>query len=193
MANTPNLGLHQWQPDDSFLREDFNTDFGKIDTAVGTLQATMPRVLLREHTTTAAAQTVNLSLTDIDWASYWQVIIYVSGSGSTAVAGYVRFNKKSSPGDYRLGSSQAGLSDSTAFGVFAAGYDGSRITLECAGNAVTGTSMRMSMSIALFFGAAYSSAIPSLSALTELNLVPYDSQVSLPAGPGTAGGPRQLV
>lgn len=34
MANTPNLGLHQWQPGDSFLRTDFNTDFSKIDTAV---------------------------------------------------------------------------------------------------------------------------------------------------------------
>lgn len=31
MATTPNLGLHQWQPGDSFLREDFNEDFRKID------------------------------------------------------------------------------------------------------------------------------------------------------------------
>lgn len=35
MAVTPNLGLHQWQPGDSFLRTDFNADFSKIDTAVG--------------------------------------------------------------------------------------------------------------------------------------------------------------
>lgn len=34
MALTPNLGLHQWQSGDSFLRTDFNGDFGKIDAAV---------------------------------------------------------------------------------------------------------------------------------------------------------------
>lgn len=39
MATTPNLGLHQWQSGDSFLRTDFNTDFSKIDTAVGAAPA----------------------------------------------------------------------------------------------------------------------------------------------------------
>ena len=34
MAVTPNLGLHQWQPGDSFLRTDFNSDFSRIDGAV---------------------------------------------------------------------------------------------------------------------------------------------------------------
>ena len=31
---TPNYGLHQWVPEDNFLREDFNEDFQKIDTAL---------------------------------------------------------------------------------------------------------------------------------------------------------------
>ena len=31
---TPHYGLHQWEPEDSFLREEFNADFSKIDTAV---------------------------------------------------------------------------------------------------------------------------------------------------------------
>ena len=36
MANqTPNYGLHQWEPSDDFLRTDFNTDLQKIDTALG--------------------------------------------------------------------------------------------------------------------------------------------------------------
>lgn len=34
MANTPNLGLHQWAAGDSFLRTDFNSDFSKIDAGV---------------------------------------------------------------------------------------------------------------------------------------------------------------
>ena len=31
---TPNYGLHQWVPEDNFLRTDFNEDFKKIDTAL---------------------------------------------------------------------------------------------------------------------------------------------------------------
>ena len=36
---TEHYGLHQWEPTDDFLRTDFNTDFGKIDAALGTLAA----------------------------------------------------------------------------------------------------------------------------------------------------------
>ena len=32
---TANYGLHQWEAADNFLRTDFNTDFGIIDTALG--------------------------------------------------------------------------------------------------------------------------------------------------------------
>ena len=31
---TPNYQLHQWEGSDSFLREDFNADFRKIDSAL---------------------------------------------------------------------------------------------------------------------------------------------------------------
>lgn len=35
MANyTPNYQLHQWEPEDKFLRTDFNQDLSKIDTAL---------------------------------------------------------------------------------------------------------------------------------------------------------------
>ena len=38
MANyTPNYQLHQWEPQDPFLRTDFNADLAKIDTTLGTL------------------------------------------------------------------------------------------------------------------------------------------------------------
>ena len=44
MANyTEHYQLHQWEPEDQFLREDFNADFRKIDNGiaqvVGTVQA----------------------------------------------------------------------------------------------------------------------------------------------------------
>ena len=36
MANyTAHYHLHQWEPEDSFLRTDFNEDFAKIDGALG--------------------------------------------------------------------------------------------------------------------------------------------------------------
>lgn len=36
---TPNYGLHQWEPTDPFLREDFNQDLFTIDTALGVVAA----------------------------------------------------------------------------------------------------------------------------------------------------------
>ena len=37
-TQTPNYGLHQWEPSDNFLRTDFNEDLKKIDTALQTLE-----------------------------------------------------------------------------------------------------------------------------------------------------------
>ena len=42
MANyTQHYQLHQWVPEDDFLRTDFNTDFQKIDTALNTVEETL--------------------------------------------------------------------------------------------------------------------------------------------------------
>ena len=38
---TEHYGLHQWAPEDDFLRTDFNTDFWKIDTALGGIVTTL--------------------------------------------------------------------------------------------------------------------------------------------------------
>ncbi|MBM6924817.1 hypothetical protein [Pseudoflavonifractor phocaeensis] len=37
---TPNYGLHQWVPEDVFVRTDFNTDLSKIDAAIKAAQDT---------------------------------------------------------------------------------------------------------------------------------------------------------
>ena len=37
---TSNYQLHQWVPEDDFLRTDFNTDFQKIDTALASVLST---------------------------------------------------------------------------------------------------------------------------------------------------------
>ena len=36
---TENYHLHQWVPEDNFLRTDFNTDFQKLDTALAEVEA----------------------------------------------------------------------------------------------------------------------------------------------------------
>lgn len=36
---TPHYGLHQWEPEDSFLREDFNQDLARIDTALAEIKS----------------------------------------------------------------------------------------------------------------------------------------------------------
>ena len=42
---TPNYGLHQWVPEDKFLRTDFNEDLSRIDTAVAAAAAQADRAL----------------------------------------------------------------------------------------------------------------------------------------------------
>ena len=55
---TANYGLHQWEATDDFLRTDFNTDFLKIDTAIGGL------LVFGSYTGNGTAgQTVNLGFT----------------------------------------------------------------------------------------------------------------------------------
>lgn len=38
---TEHYGLHQWVPEDNFLRSDFNVDLEKIDTALGSIAETV--------------------------------------------------------------------------------------------------------------------------------------------------------
>lgn len=42
---TEHYGLHQWLPEDNFLRTDFNTDLEKIDTALGEVRSELPSIV----------------------------------------------------------------------------------------------------------------------------------------------------
>ena len=64
---TTNYGLHQWEPEDNFLRTDFNSDFKKIDTAIKSvetdLQANLDNEVSRlDGAITTAQQTVQKNL-----------------------------------------------------------------------------------------------------------------------------------
>ena len=68
MANyTEHYQLHQWEPEDSFLRTDFNEDLGKIDAAlqdVTTLAAGRADVITGTYTGNgAASRSIELGFT----------------------------------------------------------------------------------------------------------------------------------
>ena len=72
MAETTNIGLHQWAAEDPVLRTDFNADFAKIDRAVGAI----PLTKLKEVVTTQDAQQLDVDVSDIDFDLYDEVIVY---------------------------------------------------------------------------------------------------------------------
>ena len=45
---TEHYQLHQWEPEDSFLRTDFNEDLQKIDTTLGELAEAAAQVAMRQ-------------------------------------------------------------------------------------------------------------------------------------------------
>ena len=79
---TPNYQLHQWIPEDKFLRTDFNEDFSKIDTALkaaeGAAEAGDQKVLGQAQAWASAAQsaastaqiTADRALADLEPVSY---------------------------------------------------------------------------------------------------------------------------
>ncbi len=100
MANTPNIGLHQWQPEDSFLREEFNEDFRKIDTAVGDALAANCTLRLLKVTTTTAARQVNLDLSGYDLTKFRTLTVRLVALGQNTGSCAVRFNNSSQESYY---------------------------------------------------------------------------------------------
>ncbi len=181
MAETPNIKLHQWQPDNDFLREEFNQDFSKIDTAVGALQAALPRVLLKQHTTTVAAAQVDVSLADINFADYWRLELYFTGNYTQAISGFLRFNGKSTAGDYRYRSfNSTNDSELNYLAWVEVGSNSTYFSLECASRAVSGHYLTAGESHSRASGYMPISKGVTLANLTSMNLV--GSGMALPAG-----------
>ena len=66
MANyTENYGLHQWAPEDDFLRTDFNEDLAKIDNALKEVEDSIPEKLIAvgSYTGNNGTQTINVGFT----------------------------------------------------------------------------------------------------------------------------------
>ncbi len=84
MANyTPNYQLHQWAPEDKFLRTDFNEDLNKIDTALGTISAETTYPKLLDVKLETDRQKWDVDVRHIDLAQYQKLVIYPHLKGNT--------------------------------------------------------------------------------------------------------------
>lgn len=89
MANyTPNYQLHQWEPQDPFLRTDFNQDLQKIDNAITALREDFeqqleaikvqnPFEILLEITTGSEKKQIDLDVSKIDFSLYHKVELLI--------------------------------------------------------------------------------------------------------------------
>ena len=130
---TSNYQLHQWVPGDNFLRTDFNTDFQKIDAALGqkaeksavtSLQsqvagkadaASVPRLVTGSYTGNGATQSISLGFQPkmvIIPVDDYNTTVLLSGrtgkAGSISGSGFtVTFDSTSIYGTNRSGQSYA--------------------------------------------------------------------------------------
>ena len=80
---TENYQLHQWVPEDDFLRTDFNTDFQKIDTALAGIQEAVDgKTRIREGSYTGNGST---SLRTVATSGTPKVLLLSTGSSVFAV------------------------------------------------------------------------------------------------------------
>ena len=103
-TQTANLGLHQWEASDHFLRTEFNEDFAKIDAAVAGKAAASAlaceKVLSYVNQSTTATN-LSIPLTGVDWTRYSRIEITLWSPGSTNIPVSIYFNGKNASGNYQ--------------------------------------------------------------------------------------------
>ncbi len=81
---TEHLGLHAWEPSDSFLRNEFNDNFSAIDAAVGALEGKAEVVTGSYVGDGAASRFISLGFTP-------RAVMVVTRSGLTFVPGMLNY------------------------------------------------------------------------------------------------------
>ena len=81
---TTNYQLHLWEPEDNFLRTEFNENSEKVDAALGELASKIPYVLLMDTTVSASAYQVNLDVSDIDFTAWRKVVLLYEDKNTTS-------------------------------------------------------------------------------------------------------------
>ena len=120
MNQTSNYQLNQWEDSDLILREDFNADNEKVDSALAELSGRSILIPIKEFHVSIPAVTVTLPLTGIDW-DRWQAVVFdfdmvsdktnlvaqVSPTGSIdQLIGTFRINNTATPAAERDGPSR---------------------------------------------------------------------------------------
>ena len=76
---TPNYGLHQWVPEDNFLRMDFNEDFQKIDTALAEMESSKAD----SGSTSTQISSINSAISDLEARDRVMVGMYTGDGKAT--------------------------------------------------------------------------------------------------------------
>ena len=74
-SKTTNYGLHLWQPEDDFLRSEFNENNEAVDAAIRAVADGLSPVKLLEVVTQASAQQISLDLSNIDWTAWDHILV----------------------------------------------------------------------------------------------------------------------
>ena len=85
MKETANYQLNQWDPEDRILRESFNSDNRKIDSAIAEAN---PLQNLGLSELTEDSDRLTLDLSGVDWSQYWEVRAYfeLTGTGNGSIS-----------------------------------------------------------------------------------------------------------
>ena len=84
---TTNYGLTLWEPEDSFLRADFNEDNAKIEEALNGMAASMPRIVTGTYSGTGTYGSGSKNTLNLGFRPRL-VIITGFNSGTAAVGGF---------------------------------------------------------------------------------------------------------
>lgn len=115
---THNYQLHQWDPQDPFLRSDFNQDLQKIDGALGKIVADANFPKLLDLTLEQDSQKWDIDMSMIDLTQYQKLVIYPHLTANVDQSAYMHINGLTS-GYYGVGNntSHCGEIPTTARGV----------------------------------------------------------------------------
>ena len=83
-SKTTNYGLHLWQPEDDFLRSEFNENNEAVDTALGKLASKIPYVPLMDTIVSSSAYQINLDVSDIDFTAWRKVVLLYEDENITS-------------------------------------------------------------------------------------------------------------
>lgn len=102
--------MNLWDAKDRIMREDFNADNAKVEETIASLECRKAEyMLLKDITTTADSQQVDIDVSDLDLAAYREIYLRVENVASCTDAMYLYLRVNGSSTDF-LGAGYMGAS-----------------------------------------------------------------------------------